>query len=300
MKWREGYVPGGATRFWVREAGRGDNVALLLHGFPQDGSSWERVASLLVDAGWRVVAPDVKGVGRSDRPEDGYDPQTLADEISQLIRNLHVKKALLVGHDWGGAIALATAFRHPGRVSGVVLAAAPYRQLDLRRAWHIALCNVPVLPEVAFRLAPRPMVAAALRSQSRLREPFDAAAIDAATAAVSGGEPPAWLGYYRTLSRRAVLDWAVRRTQRRLPMVRDPRTPHPLRVPVQVVWGELDPIFPVSLGTRVARDLEADLDILPGVGHHLHVEDPLGLARSIQRFATAADLAPGTDAGAAV
>jgi pimeloyl-ACP methyl ester carboxylesterase len=300
MKWREGYVSGGDTRFWVREAGRGENVAVLLHGFPQDGSAWERVAALLVDQGWRVVAPDVKGVGRSDRPDSGYDPQTLADEISQLIRNLHVKKALLVGHDWGGAIALATAFRHPGRVSGVVLVAAPYRQLDLRRAWHIALCNIPMLPEVAFRLAPRPLVAAALRSQSRLREPFDASAIDAATTAVSGGQPPAWLGYYRTLSRRAVVDWAVRRTRRRLPVVPDPRTPHPLRVPVQVVWGEQDPIFPVSLGTRVARDLGADLDVLPGVGHHLHVEDPLGLARSIQRFATNAHLAPGTGADAVV
>ncbi|MFT6803457.1 MAG: pimeloyl-ACP methyl ester carboxylesterase [Nitriliruptoraceae bacterium] len=87
---------------------------------------------------------------------------------------------------------------------------------------------------------------------------------------------------------------------RRLPVVPDPRTPHPLRVSVKVVWGEQDPVFPVRLGARVARDPQADLDVVPGVGHHLHMEDPLGLARSIQRFATKFELAPGTGVGTVV
>jgi pimeloyl-ACP methyl ester carboxylesterase len=67
--WREGYVPGGDTRFFVRALGspgwreparegdRDDDLAVLLHGWPEDGSSWRRVAPLLVDAGYRVVAP---------------------------------------------------------------------------------------------------------------------------------------------------------------------------------------------------------------------------------------------------
>ncbi|MEX0835858.1 MAG: alpha/beta fold hydrolase, partial [Nitriliruptor sp.] len=62
--WREGYVSGGETRFFVRALGHGDDLALLLHGWPEDGSSWRRVAPLLVDAGYRVVAPDLKGFGR--------------------------------------------------------------------------------------------------------------------------------------------------------------------------------------------------------------------------------------------
>lgn len=294
MHWREGYVPGGATRFWVREAGRGDDVALLLHGFPQDGSSWTPVAEQLVDAGWRVVAPDVKGVGRTQSSSDDYDPQTLGDEISQLIRNLHARKALLVGHDWGGAVALATAFRHPGRVSGVVLAAAPYRQLDLRRAWHIAFANLPIVPELAFRFVPRPLVAAALRTQARNRTAFDAEAIDAATAAVAA-DPKGWLQYYRTLSRRAVGEWLVRRARRRVPIVRDPRRPNQLRVPALVVWGERDPVFPLELGRRVAQDLDARLEVLEGAGHHLHVEDPTGLARAVQDFAETHQLRPDVD-----
>ena len=89
--WREGYVAAGDTRFFVRALGHGDDLAVLLHGWPEDGSSWRSVAPLLVDAGYRVVAPDLKGFGRSEAPSSGYDPATLADEISQLIRNLHVE-----------------------------------------------------------------------------------------------------------------------------------------------------------------------------------------------------------------
>lgn len=289
MHWREGYVPGGATRFWVREAGRGDDVVMLLHGFPLDGGSWEPVAELLVEAGWRVVAPDVKGIGRTVAGDGDYDPQTLGDEISQLIRNLHVRKALLVGHDWGGAIALATAFRHPGRVSGVVMAAAPYRQLDLRRAWHIALANLPLLPELAFRVVPRPLVATALRLQTRTRGVVDEATVEAASAAVSA-DPAGWLQYYRTLSRGAVGEWLVRRTRHRLPVLRDPQRPNALRVPATVVWGEHDPVFPLRIGRRVARDLGVDLEVLGDVGHHLQLETPGELARVVHGFAVAEEL----------
>jgi pimeloyl-ACP methyl ester carboxylesterase len=289
MRWREGYVPGGATRFWVREAGRGDDVVLLLHGFPLDGSSWTAVASQLVDAGWRVVAPDVKGVGRTIAADGDYDPQTLADEVSQLIRNLHVRKALLVGHDWGGAIALATAFRHAGRVSGVVMAGAPYRQLDLRHAWHIALANLPVLPELAFRLLPRPLVAAALRLQTRRRGVLDTPGVDAAATAVAA-DPSGWLHYYRTLSRAAIQQSLVRRVRHRLPVLRDPPRPHALRLPALVVWGERDPVFPLHLGRRVARDLGVDLQVVPDVGHHLQLEAPEALAEAVQRFAAEHEL----------
>ena len=294
MHWREGYVPGGATRFWVREAGRGEDVALLLHGFPLDGASWGPVAELLVASGWRVVAPDVKGVGRTVAADDAYDPQTLADEISQLIRNLHLRKALLVGHDWGGAIALATAFRHPGRVSGVVLAAAPYRQLDLRHAWHIALANLPVLPELAFRVASRPLVTAALRQQTR--EPGALAGVDHdAVATALAADPSGWLRYFRTLSRGAVAELLVRRARRLLPVLADPRRPHALRVPATVVWGERDPVFPLRLGHRVARDRGVDLEVVAGVGHHLPLEAPSALAQAVQRFAAASDLRADVD-----
>jgi epoxide hydrolase 4 len=290
--WREGYVPGGETRFFVRALGspgwreparegdREDELIVLLHGWPEDGTAWRRVAPLLVDAGYRVACPDLKGFGRSDAPRRGYDPQTLADEISQLIRNLHARKAVLVGHDWGGAVALATAFRHPGRVRSLVVASAPFRQLDLTRSWHIPLMNLPVIPELTFRYAARPLVGAAVRHTAMVREPFTDEVLDAYADQVAD-HPRSWLAYYRTLSRRAVRDWAVRRVRARSGLLRDADEPHHLRVPAAVVWGELDPVTPHHLAPRVAHDLDAELVTLPGVGHFVHEEDPLAFARAI-------------------
>jgi epoxide hydrolase 4 len=278
--WREGYVAGGDTRFFVRALGHGDDLALLLHGWPEDGSSWRRVAPLLVEAGYRVVAPDLKGFGRSSAPRSGYDPQTLADEISQLIRNLHVRKAVLVGHDWGGAVAVATAFRHPGLVRALVSVSSPFRQIDLRAAWHIPLLNVPLAPELAFRLAPRQLVAATLRAASVVREPFTDEVVDAYAEAVSA-HPSAWLRYYRGLSRRALVDHAVRRVRSRAAFLPDPEGANRMRVPATVVWGEQDPATPFHLAARVAHDLDATLVPVPDAGHFVHEEHPLALARAI-------------------
>jgi epoxide hydrolase 4 len=282
--WREGYVAAGDTRFFVRALGHGDDLVVLLHGWPEDGSSWRAVAPLLVDAGYRVVAPDLKGFGRSDTPRSGYDPSTLADEISQLIRNLHVRKAVLVGHDWGGAIAMATAFRHPGRVRALVVASSPFRQLDLTASWHIPLLNVPLAPQLAFRFGARPLVAAAVRATAVVKEPFTDEVLDAYAAAVSVA-PSAWLGYYRTLSRRALLDWGVRRVRSRVPFLKDPEGAHRMRVPSAVVWGELDPVTPFHLAPRVAHDLGAELVPVAGTGHFVHEEHPLAVARAVLELA---------------
>lgn len=293
--WREGYVTGGGTRFFVRalgspdwrepreESGSGEDLALLLHGWPQDGSCWSDVAPTLVAAGYRVVAPDLKGFGRSDRPRRGYDPATLADEISQLIRNLHARKAVLVGHDWGGAVALATAFRHPGRVRALVTVSSPFRQIDLTAAWHIPLLNVPVLPELAFKVAGGPITRAVVRYAAADDEVFTDDAMERYAQAVSGN--PRWLAYYRTLSRRAVLDWGVRRIRRRSSFLRPPDEPHRLRVPAAVVWGEQDPATPFHLAKRVAHDLDARLVPVPDVGHFVPEEAPDALAAAVLELA---------------
>lgn len=278
--WREGFVPGGDTRFFVRVLGHGDDLAMLLHGWPEDGSCWRRVAPLLADAGYRVACPDLKGFGRSDAPKKGYDPETLADEISRLIKNLHVKKALLVGHDWGGAVALATAFRHPGRVRALVTMSSPYRQIDLRRSWHIPAMNLPIAPELAFRYVPRQLVAATLNYAAVVTEPFTDDVIDTYTEAISAS-PRAWLSYYRTLSRQAVRDRITRQLRRRIGVLASPSSPNRLRVPALVIWGEEDPATPYSLAPQVARDLDAELVSVPGAGHFVPEEDPLAVARAI-------------------
>jgi len=321
--WREGYVRGGDTRFYVRALGSPhwrepvgtgaqarngaseepkDDLALLLHGWPQDGSSWGAVAPRLAAAGYRVVCPDLKGFGRSDTPRSGYDPATLADEIAQLIRNLHARKAVLVGHDWGGAISLATAFRHPGRVRALVVASSPFRQLDLTVSWHVPLFNLPVAPQLAFKLAGRPLTRAAIRYSAVVQTPFDEAAMDRYADAVTV-DPAAWLAYYRTLSRKALVDWGIRKVRRRVRFLSSPREPHRLRVPAAVIWGEEDRVTPFHLAGRVAHDLDARLVAIPGVGHLVHEEAPDVVSDVVLDLAGPGPLDPGaarldpTDAG---
>jgi epoxide hydrolase 4 len=289
-------VAGGDTRFFVRtfeqpdrrpavsSAEDAEDLALLLHGWPEDGSSWRRVVPLLTDAGYRVACPDLKGFGRSDTPVRGYDAETLADEVSQLVRNLGARKAVLVGHDWGGAVALATAFRHPGRVRALVVASSPFRQLDLLRSWNIPLMNLPVAPAVAFRVAARPLVRGAVLYAARVTEPFEDEVLDAYARAVAV-RPRAWLSYYRTLSRRVLVERAVRQVRSRVAFLRDPEGPHRLRVPAMVVWGDDDPVTPHHLGVRVAQDLDIELVTVPGVGHFVHEEDPRAVAAAVLRVA---------------
>ena len=296
MDRRDVYVSGGDTRFFVRTFARPDrrqvgasadqaeDLALLLHGWPEDGSCWRRVAPLLADAGYRVACPDLKGFGRTSTPVRGYDAETLADEVSQLIRGLDARKAVLVGHDWGGAVALATAFRHPGRVRALVVVSSPFRQLDLLRSWNVPLMNLPVAPEIAFRVGARPLVGAAVRYAAQVSEPFDDEVLDAYAAAVAV-RPRAWLSYYRTLSRRALMDLAVRRVRSRVAFLRDPDGPHRLRVPARVVWGDQDPVTPHHLGVRVAHDLDTELVTVTGVGHFVPEEDPRALAAAILELA---------------
>jgi len=298
--WREEYVRGGDTRFHVRflgdpyghDEGRGgtgatdrddtgdDALAVLLHGWPEDSSSWSHLAPLLVDAGYRVACPDLKGFGRSDAPRRGYDPQTLGDEISQLIRNLGARKAVLVGHDLGGAVALATAFRHPGRVRALVTVSAPFRQLDLKASWHVPLMNLPIAPQLAFRLVGATLTRAVVRHAAVVQDPFTDDVLVRYAEAVSR-TPTGWLAYYRTLSRRALIDGGVRRLRRRVPFLHGPDAPHRLRVPAVVVWGAKDPATPIHLGVQVAHDLGVELIEVPDVGHFVHEEAPSALAKAV-------------------
>jgi pimeloyl-ACP methyl ester carboxylesterase len=128
-------------------AGIGPRVVVLLHGFPQTWRLWHRVIAPLVDAGFRVVAPDYRGAGDSWRPPGGYDKRTMANDIRQLLRqHLRIEDPVaLVGHDIGLMIAYAYARAHRDEVSHLAVVDAPLpgtAVFDLIRSdprvWHFA------------------------------------------------------------------------------------------------------------------------------------------------------------------
>ena len=113
-KLREGYAEIDDVRLHYVEAGDGPLV-VLLHGFPEFWYAWRRQIEPLAAAGFRVVAPDMRGYNLSSAPSDvaAYGTDLLTADIVGLIHERGAESALLAGHDWGGSVAWATAMSHP-------------------------------------------------------------------------------------------------------------------------------------------------------------------------------------------
>jgi epoxide hydrolase 4 len=154
---REGYAEVGDMRLHYVEAGDGPLI-VLLHGFPEFWYGWRLQIKPLVAAGFRVVAPDMRGYNLSSRPDGvaAYDTDRLAADIRGLIQERGAESAMLVGHDWGGTVAWATAMHHPEVVDRLaILNAAHPRKLlqglhhpgQLRKSWYFFFFQLPGVPE---------------------------------------------------------------------------------------------------------------------------------------------------------
>tara|TARA_R110000824_G_scaffold56968_1_gene155391 strand:- start:102 stop:1064 length:963 start_codon:yes stop_codon:yes gene_type:complete len=111
----------------IAEAGEGPLV-LLLHGFPESWYSWRHQFKPLADAGYHVVAPDMRGYGKSDKPSEieAYNQVEVVNDIIGLVPALGYEKAVVIGHDWGAPTAWATALRHPDVVRAVGALSVPF------------------------------------------------------------------------------------------------------------------------------------------------------------------------------
>jgi len=148
-------LPG--LRLHYVEAGEGPLV-LLLHGFPETWWSWRYQIDALAKAGFRVVAPDQRGYGETDKTGP-YDMRTVAADAAALIEALGEKQARVVGHDWGGASAWATATFHPERVERLAVLNCPHPEImrnvlikrpklrQVKRSWYMFFFLLPLVPE---------------------------------------------------------------------------------------------------------------------------------------------------------
>jgi epoxide hydrolase 4 len=283
---REGYAEIGGQRLHYVEAGEGPLI-VLLHGFPEFWYGWRHQIKPLAAAGFRVVAPDMRGYNLSSKPDSiaAYDTGQLTADISGLIHERGPGSAMLVGHDWGGSVAWATAMQHPEVVERLaILNAAHPRKLSeglhhpgqLRRSWYFFFFDLPELPESVvradrwrfFRHFLRDARSGAFTEQDMERY------IEAWS---QPGAASGMINYYRNSVRQ--------------PPKRAEAQIRPVQAPTLVIWGDDDRY----LGSELAEpdhDDVPDLDHverLPDASHWVHHDEPERVTQLLTEFVALAN-----------
>jgi pimeloyl-ACP methyl ester carboxylesterase len=269
-------------------------LVLLLHGFPELCRSWRHQLPALAGAGYRAVAPDLRGYGETES-RGPYDLRTLAADVAGLIEALGREHAVVVGHDWGGVIAWAVAHLHRDRVERLVVLNAPHPRAlreelfasgeQRKRSRYIFQFQVPLLPERRLSRDNGAAIARALRGGSHVREAWPPEELEHYRRAFD--EPRKLRGplaYYRTAFRSAVL----RRRSGLGP---------PIEAPTLVVWGMRDRFLAPGFAdeqrlVRYARNVEVVR--IDDAGHFVQNEAPERVNEELIRWleATRAEHAP--------
>jgi pimeloyl-ACP methyl ester carboxylesterase len=248
---RHGTADLGDVRLHYVEQGEGPLV-VLLHGFPDFWFTWRHQIPALATAGFRVVAPDMRGYNRSSRPTGvaAYDSDLLARDVARLIEDRGERSAMVAGHDWGAAVAWATAINHPDAVERLAILNVPHprrmiqglrRPRQLLRSWYMFFFQLPWLPEQVMRVRGWAFLRYALQQDAREGAFTDADMERYVEAWEQPGAATAMLNYYRAAFRQT-----PRAAERRI---------RPIEAPTLVLWGEQDRALGKELAEPEARDV---------------------------------------------
>jgi pimeloyl-ACP methyl ester carboxylesterase len=276
-------VPAKGTRLHAVVGGSGEPV-LLLHGWPQTWRAWRHLMPVLAAHGYRVVVPDLRGTGASDRPPSGYDKDTQAQDMRELLAQLGVHGGVrIVGHDIGGMVAFAYARRHPEEVERLVLVELALPGFGLEQAmdvasgglFHFGLFMTEELPEMLLEGRESDFLTWWFDRLSAVPGTFPPEEIAIVASSYRGYEAlRAGFAHYRTL----LDDGRINRTWH--------RTGGSLPIPVLAVGGEHSTHTQLadSLNTVAQRLTGA---VIPDSGHFVPEEAPDAFARELLPFLSA-------------
>lgn len=252
-------------------------AVILLHGWPQTWFAWRAVMERL-SRNFTLIAPDLRGVGLSERPPMGYDKRTLAADIRALITQVAGGRAHVVGHDMGGKSAYMLAQLHPESIDKLVLVdclVPGTENMDTARggAWHYGFHMAPEIPEMLTEGREREYISAQIRAWSFKKDAIDEGAIsEFARHYASPGGMTAGFAYYRALHGDAELAASFQAMK--------------IEIPILTIAGRH------GVGTKLSdalRDRTSNLTavIAEDSGHFVAEETPDFFCDHVERFFSA-------------
>jgi pimeloyl-ACP methyl ester carboxylesterase len=259
--------------------GQGDPV-VLLHGWPETWYAWHKVMPALAK-NYTVIAPDLRGLGDSSKPSTGYDGNTTAEDIYQLISQLGFSKIFLVAHDVGAQTAYSYAAGHPSNVSRLVIMDAVFPGFFPPNfegvCWWCSFHQTRDIPELITAGNERDYLSWHYRGLAYNREAITEADIDTYVRSYSApGGMRAGFEYYRAFPMNAEQNRALSETK--------------LQIPVLAIGGDIYPALggdlPGNLTLNSTQALAANVTgiTVPLSGHYIAEEQPQFVTEQLTKF----------------
>ena len=287
---REVVLHGHRVALRVRgDLGAGEPVVLLVHGLAGSASTWDDLVARL-DGGVTVVAPDLLGHGRSDKPRHDYSLGSHAGTLRDLLVALGIERATVVGHSLGGGVAMQLAYQHPERCERLVLVSSGGLGPDV--AWALRLLSLPGAEYVLPAIAPgfvRDAGNAVGRQVRRfgIRWPLVEQSWQAYASLAESENRRSFLGTLRAV---VGPSGQVVSAQDRLYLAR--------HLPTLIVWGSRDRMIPAWHALSAQRAVpDCRVELFEGAGHFPHLDDPDRFARVLREFMAVPDAGSSAVAG---
>ena len=274
----------------VARAGHGPLI-IFMHGFPECWYSWRHQLRALSDR-FDCVAPEMRGYGETDAPIGvaNYTLDKLVTDAADLIAALGHERATVIGHDWGGAVAWATAMMRPEVVERLIVMNCPHPERmsaalrrnprQMLRSWYMLFFQLPRIPEWIFRRRNFDALARALRDGTIQKNVFSESDLDYFRAAFRNPySSTAAINYYRAnlrsgfVARPGANNWIDRK----------------ISAPTLLIWGEQD----FALGKELTYDMEKlftglfEIKYIPDSGHWVQQEKPDLVSQYVHDFLSA-------------
>jgi pimeloyl-ACP methyl ester carboxylesterase len=287
-------IPTNGIELFALDEGEGQPV-VLCHGFPELAYSWRHQVPALTRAGYRVIAPDMRGYGRSSAPPEiaAYDVLSLCGDLCGLLDALELERAIFVGHDWGASLVWQLAVMHPERVSAVAglsvpftprapAAPIPIMRRHLGEDFYIVWFQEPGVADAALGSDVRRTLTTSRQWTADWAAEDDSAPKLAAW--LSEGELAVYVEAFERTGFTGGLNW-YRNIDRNWELT-EPFAERRIAAPAMFLTGELDPVrrfMPAEVMSGWVNDMRADT-VVPGAGHWVQQQAPDAVNAALLEF----------------